>query len=80
LIDIYFDNVQFLHTRKVYALFDAFGDFGGIKEVIMLVIGFLMAPISEHSFIVKAISKLYLARTSQPHIFEKRKGKEAKKR
>ena len=37
-----------LHTRKVYGLFDAFGDIGGIIEVLTIFVGFFLAPYNEH--------------------------------
>ena len=36
-------------------------------------LGFFVIPISEHSFMMKALSKLYLVRTEQPKIFNQKK-------
>ena len=55
--------------RTVYNLFDLFGDFGGLSEVILILSASLMAPISEHFFFIKAIQKLYLAKTVEEHLF-----------
>jgi len=38
-------------------------------EVIMLTFGVFMFPISEHSFILKAAKRLFLARTSDHEMF-----------
>ena len=43
------------NTRTVYNLFDLFGDFGGLSEVILILSTALMAPIAEHFFFIKAI-------------------------
>ena len=45
------------------------GDLGGVTEVIMITFGFLLFPISEHSFIVDATKKLYLAKTVNNDLF-----------
>ena len=46
------------------------GDFGGLQEVLFIFIAFLVAPYAEHSFILKAIRKLYLAKTSSKQLFD----------
>jgi len=43
---------------------DLLGDLGGVTEVVMICFGFFLFPIAEHSFTMKAIKNLYLARTS----------------
>ena len=45
-ISIFLDEIQTTHTRKVYAILDAFGDFGGIKEVLLLIIGIVLNPLN----------------------------------
>ena len=35
------------HARKIYGFIDLLGDLGGVTEVIMLVFGFLLFPVSE---------------------------------
>lgn len=47
------------------------GDLGGVTEVIMLMFGFFLYPISEHSYVMRATSRLFLARTHEGHLFEK---------
>ena len=49
------------------------GDLGGVLEVLIGFLGVLLFPISEHSFIMKALSILYLARTKDKHVFTKTK-------
>jgi hypothetical protein len=57
------------HARKVYGILDLFGDFGGVMEVMLLITHALLSPVSEHSFLVKAISKLYMANTTDSKLF-----------
>jgi len=66
-------NEKITHTRKVYGVLDLLGDFGGVTEVIMLCFGFFLYPIAEHSFILKATKRLYLARTSDTTLFKKKR-------
>jgi hypothetical protein len=51
------------YSRQIYSILDLLGDFGGVMEVFLLITEVLLKPVSEHSFLVKAISKLYLAQT-----------------
>jgi hypothetical protein len=64
-------NKEVLHTREVYNLMDLVGDLGGVFEVVISIIGIFMFPISNHSFVFKALEKLFLARTLDTSIFEK---------
>lgn len=57
------------HVRETYRLLDILGDLGGVTEVIMLLFSFFLLPISEHSFILKALQKMYLARTRNQKLF-----------
>jgi len=61
-------NVKY--TRTAYNILDLLGDTGGIFEVVMLLFGWLMFPISEYSFILKAAKRLFLARTTDHEMFE----------
>lgn len=54
-------------------MFDLLGDLGGVTEVIMICFGFMLYPISEHSFYLKAFKKLFLAKTADENIFIKKK-------
>ena len=57
------------HVRVVYDLLMVLGDLGGVTEVIMICFGFFLYPISEHSFYLQAIKKLFLARTRNESLF-----------
>ena len=62
-----------VHTRKTYTLLNMIGELGGITKVIMFVFGFFLYPISEHSFTLKALRKLYLAKSKEPILMKPRK-------
>ena len=48
---------------------DILGDLGGIAEIILKVIGFVLLPISEFSFNLQAIGDTYFARTKDQRLF-----------
>ena len=62
-------------SRQVYNIFDLLGDLGGVTEVIMLTFGFFLFSVSEHSFHMTAIKKLFYARTRDNEIFGAEKAK-----
>lgn len=66
---MFIDQVTIQHGRRIYSLFDLLGDLGGVTEVIMICFGFLLYPISEHSFYLKAFKKLFIAKTAEDGIF-----------
>ena len=45
------------------------GSLGGIGNIMVIIFGFLFFPISEHSFLMKAIKKFYMARTKDQTLF-----------
>ena len=55
----------------MYNILDVLGDLGGIVEIIMIIFGFLLYPVSEHSFYLRASRMLFFARTKEEKIFEK---------
>jgi hypothetical protein len=68
-----------LHTREAYGFLDLIGDLGGVLEVLVGFLGFFMMPLSEHSFVLKALNKMFLARTYDTNLFKKPKRKHKKK-
>lgn len=52
-----------LHTRSVYGLFDILGELGGIQLILQSAAMIFICPLSEFTFIIKAISKLFMVRT-----------------
>ena len=77
---MFVDQTTISHGRRIYGLFDLLGDLGGVTEVIMLCFGFMLYPISEHSFHIKAIKKLFIARTKDEKLFVRKKAKSKKQR
>ena len=75
---MFMDQTTMMHGRRIYSLFDLLGDLGGVTEVVMLCFGFMLYPISEHSFYLKAIKKLFIARTKSNTLFRKKKAKSKK--
>ena len=53
----------------MYGFIDLLGDLGGVLEVIMVVAGGLLFPISEHHFTLQAAKRMFLARSSDPDVF-----------
>ena len=68
------------HERVVYGLLDVLGDFGGVQGILYILILLSMAPIAAHSFYLKAISKLYLAKTKESTLFENKKNRKVQRR
>jgi hypothetical protein len=61
------------HERKIYGIFDALGDFGGVVQVLEGIAFILLGPVSSMNFYLRAIQKLFLARTKEDLIFEEKK-------
>ena len=51
------------HSRKIFGWLDLLAKLGGITNVCMMLFGFFLFPISEHSYVLKAAKKLFIART-----------------
>ena len=58
-----------IHERAVYGSLDLLGDLGGVTEVVMIVFGVFLYPISEHSFTLKAAKKMFKVRTKENNLF-----------
>ena len=66
---IFLMSEEITHGREVYGFMDLLGDLGGVTEVIMLVFGIFLFPISEHSYTVQAAKKLFLAKAKDDKLF-----------
>lgn len=63
-INNFYLNQEGVHySREVFHSLDVFGDIGGIFEITMIIFGFFVFPISEHSFILRAARLMYFGRT-----------------
>ena len=56
-------NEVVLNKRIIFGYFDLLGKLGGITNIFMLMFEFIFFSISEHSFVLKAAKKLFIART-----------------
>ena len=61
-------------------MLDLFGDIGGVVEVILMLTELFVKPIAEHMFLLKAIQKLFLARTTDKNLFAEKKGDKAQRK
>ena len=72
------DDMVVEHSRIAYNLVILLGDLGGVSGVLIFLAGFLTEAISEQSFILKYIEKMYLAKTTSQNIFKEMKNKKFK--
>ena len=63
------DNEVFYHTRSVYTFMNLVGEIGGTLGVFTTVLGFIITPITNHSFFVKIVSELLIAKTKNNKLF-----------
>ena len=67
--NIYLSSLQKANDRAVYGIIDLLGDLGGVLEVIMVITGIFLCPISEHHFILQATKRMFLARSKRTDLF-----------
>ena len=67
------DEAKESHSREVYNILALLGDLGGIFEIVMIIFGVFIFPISEHSFNLRASRMMFFARTKLKNLFEKPK-------
>jgi hypothetical protein len=63
-VSSYLQEEAAFNEREVYNLIDLIGEMGGVVEIIVIVFGVIIYPISHQSFILNATSQLFKARTS----------------
>ena len=73
------DGTVVTHTRTVFTFWGAISDIGGIYVIFSIALATLIAPFSEHSFLIKAFRKLYLFRTADTELFEEPKSDQISK-
>ena len=49
---------------------DLLGDIGGVTEIFMIIFGTLFSSWTFHTFILKALELLYVAKTKQKNLFK----------
>ena len=69
----YKDGTIIEHERKIYTFIDILRDLGGVIRGVALVCAFILKPIAEHSFVMKATKRLFTARTTNDNLFDKKK-------
>ena len=67
------DSEVVTHYRKSYNFADFFGDLGGFIELIIKTFIMITYPFAQFSFHLKAIQKMFLARTGDDNLFNKSK-------
>lgn len=65
---IYYFGIQLstqvmINKREAYTVLELSGDLGGVIEIFMIAFGILLTPFAHFLFNLKAIEKLYLAKT-----------------
>lgn len=61
--NIYLNSAVVTHKRIIYDIVALLGDLGGVTEVIGLVLGIMLFPISESSYNMMSTKRMFLART-----------------
>jgi hypothetical protein len=69
--DIWMEPLENSHFRKSYDLLDVAADIGGLMELCIVFVGFFIYPISEYSFYISSIGKLFLANGRDKKLFKK---------
>lgn len=67
-----FDQNAKNYLRIAYNFLNFIGDIAGIYDLIFVVVGFFIFPISKHSFFLSAMKKMFLVKTMDSHIFEQK--------
>jgi hypothetical protein len=56
------------YSRRIYGIFDIFGEVGGISSVFIALVQLIVGPASEFLFILKSIEKLFFLKTKDHSI------------
>ena len=68
-VQIYIGSSSTSYKRKTYSLTDIARDVGGVANALLLFFSVAASPFASHSFITKAISRLYFAKTKDNKLF-----------
>ena len=74
------DNEQGLHSYEHYSIIEFVGDLGGIIELVIVTFSIPASIFAEHSFIIKALQKFYVAKSDEKKFFKKDNKKSLKKK
>ena len=76
-IEFHLSDIEKIHSRKIYDILTLLGDVGATTGVIDLIFKALMGPIAAHIFTIRAIQKMFMAKTTDENIFVKGNKKKA---
>jgi hypothetical protein len=68
-IAILLSNIKANHERTIYNMNDLIGDLGGVLQLFAYVFGLVIYPISQHSYFLKKLEKLYLFHGDKQEFF-----------
>ena len=68
-LNIFLDDKSTVIKREIYNALDLLGDLGGIRDIVIVIIGIFLFPYSEFSYNLKALRKLYLVETLDQDLF-----------
>ena len=60
-----FSGNEVVHTRRIYSLLDLFGDYGGLSEVLSLILTVFLGPWAELNYYLKALQKMYAVKSKK---------------
>ena len=66
-----FDLNLYRIDREAYNLLDWLGDLGGLKEALIIILGFIFGLFNYHTFEDYLVSQLYRGETKQDRMSEK---------
>ena len=79
ILELFLNPTKLEHVRKAYGVLDLISELGGVLNIVTTLASLLIYSISEHSFLVRALQNLYLAKTDNSKIFRRSKLRNAKK-
>ena len=59
-----------LHSRSGYGMLEIIGDLGGVMEVFLFCLAIIVRPFAVFSFNMKALQKMFLAKTFDNKLFK----------
>ena len=62
-LNIFLDDKSTVIKREIYNALDLLGDLGGIRDIVIVILGIFLFPYSEFSYNLKALRKLFLVET-----------------
>ena len=71
--ELFLSQYEMTNQRIVYSLMDYLGDMGGIYELVVRALGVFIFSISNHSFIVSSMKRMFLVKTENNKMFKERR-------